>query len=163
MNKKNSSDHHQYDISNYNNRTTTTTTTTNCSIYLLSDRPMTLMLLQEHISQQYPMCQAHVAKHDYGTSFRNEHGPYAGIGFYQDLAMVQNGILIHQSSSASLSNNKIGFIGSERRSSSQLVRELMVYHHYRNRLAQQDLLLLSNANNSSVDEILGGGLTTCYL
>eukprot|EP00980_Cylindrotheca_fusiformis_P007886 scaffold1678_cov80-Cylindrotheca_fusiformis.AAC.3 len=159
---KNSSDHHQYDSSSNNNRTTTTAA--NCSIYLLSDRPMTLMLLQEHISQQYPTCQAHVAKHDYGTSFRNEHGPYAGIGFYQDLAMVQNGILIHQSSAASLPNNKIGFIGSERRSSSQLVRELMVYHHHRNRLAQQDLLLLlSNANNSSVDEILGGGLTTCYL
>lgn len=97
-----------------------------CTVVLLSDRPKTLELLQVHIATKFPYCQAQVANHKNGTSWRPEHGPFAGIGFYQDLAMVKHSV---QSLGEGLL--QVGFIGSKDRSSSQLVKEILAYHHQR--------------------------------
>jgi hypothetical protein len=119
-----------------------------CTILLLSDRPTTLALLQDYISQKHPRCAAKVANHDHGTSFRPEHGPYSGIGFYQDLAMVKHGI----QSLPIETSPQVGFVGSESRSSSQLVREIMVYHH---RTRQPDMFQFNSSNEM--------GVSTCHL
>jgi hypothetical protein len=118
-----------------------------CTILLLSDRPTTLTLLQDYILQKHPRCAAKVANHDHGISFRQEHGPYAGIGFYQDLAMVKHAI----QSLPIETSPQVGFVGSEHRSSSQLVREIMVYHQTR----QPDMLQFNSSNEM--------GVSTCYL
>jgi hypothetical protein len=83
-----------------------------CQVLLLSDQP--------NLSQKYPHCLAMVAPHDTGKSFRSEHGPFAGIGFFQDLAFVANQTLRMPTAITAV-------VGSKHRSSSQLVREIVAY------------------------------------
>jgi hypothetical protein len=98
-------------------------TTILCQVILLSDRPHTLEKATEYLAQRYPHCLAMVAPHDFGLSFLGEHGPFAGAGFFQDLALVSNQTL-HVPTSIN------AFVGHKHRSSSELVRELMVYQLY---------------------------------
>jgi len=119
-----------------------------CDILLLSDRQNTLTTLQDYIASTYPQCHAVVAKHDNDTSWRPEHGPFAGIGFYQDLAMVNTAM--KSLSWLHLQLPQVGFIGSKHRSSSQLVREILAYHYEGYRL-------------QSLDASSKTGIVTCLL
>ncbi|CAJ1949402.1 unnamed protein product [Cylindrotheca closterium] len=118
-----------------------------CVVVLLSDRPKTLTLLQEYLAQNYSQCTSLIAKHEEGESWRPEHGPFAGVGFYQDLALVKNTIQSLPESPRS----QVGFIGSHHRSSSQLVREILVYQQ----------LSRNTEYEPTVDEI--APIATCYL
>jgi hypothetical protein len=87
---------------------------------LLSDRPRTLEVAKEYIVESYPHCTSMIAPHIKSVSWRSEHGPFAGAGFYQDLAFVTDQMIQGPTSMTA-------FIGSNKRSSSQLVQELMTY------------------------------------
>jgi hypothetical protein len=115
-----------------------------CQVLLLSDRPKTLIKATEYISQEYPHCLVLVAPHDTGKSFRSEHGPFAGIGFFQDLAFVANQTL-------RMPTAVPAFVGFKQRSSSQLVREIIVYQ-----LHQQP-------RNQHEGQEASPQLDTCYL
>jgi hypothetical protein len=91
-----------------------------CQVLLLSDRPKTVIKAAEYLSQKYIHCLAMVAPHDTGKSFRSEHGPFAGIGFFQDLAFVANQTIQMPTAITAV-------VGSKHRSSSQLVREIVAY------------------------------------
>jgi hypothetical protein len=82
-----------------------------CTVILLSDRPKTLDLLSEVVTNL--QCIPTFANHKTGTSFRKDHGPYSGVGFFQDLSLASNAV--H------------GFIGHKKRSSSMLLEEWIVY------------------------------------
>lgn len=97
----------------------------NCVIVMLSDRQKTLTLLQEYLAQKYSQCTSLIAKHEEGQSWRDEHGPFAGVGFYQDLALVKHTMRSLPESP----QPQVGFIGSRHRSSSQLVREILAHQH----------------------------------
>lgn len=90
-----------------------------CTVILLSDRPKTLDLLAQVVTNL--QCTPMFANHDAGRSFRVDHGPYSGVGFFQDLALASNAV--H------------GFIGHKKRSSSMLLEEWIVYR----RSLQQDI------------------------
>jgi len=83
-----------------------------CHVYLMSDRLPTLERLQQWLKKK-ANCTGLVARHDTGHGLRSEHGPFAGLGFFQDLALVTKA--------------RDAFIGSARRSSSDLIRELIEY------------------------------------
>ena len=83
-----------------------------CLVYLLSDRSATLAALTDYLQGRNDSCQGVVASHTVGKSFTDEHGPFAGIGYFQDLHLA--------------SQARHGFVGHGR-SSSDLVRELMEY------------------------------------
>jgi len=80
-------------------------------VYIMSDRPCTISTLSDILHGQN--ISVHIPPHDEGQSFRDEHGPFAGVGFYQDLALV--------------SKARSAFIGSIR-SSSDLLLELVEFH-----------------------------------
>ncbi len=82
-----------------------------CTVILLSDRIKTLSVLSEIVTSLN--CTPMLANHDPGSSFRREHGPFAGVGFFQDLALA--------------SNARHGFIGHRARSSSNLLEEMIVF------------------------------------
>lgn len=83
-----------------------------CLVYLLSDRPATLAALTDYLLGRNDSCQGVVTSHTVGKSFTDEHGPFAGIGYFEDLHLA--------------SQARHGFVGHSR-SSSDLVRELMEY------------------------------------
>eukprot|EP00529_Nitzschia_sp_RCC80_P000962 CAMPEP_0113475110 /NCGR_PEP_ID=MMETSP0014_2-20120614/18945_1 /TAXON_ID=2857 /ORGANISM="Nitzschia sp." /LENGTH=545 /DNA_ID=CAMNT_0000368007 /DNA_START=36 /DNA_END=1670 /DNA_ORIENTATION=- /assembly_acc=CAM_ASM_000159 len=128
-----------------------------CEIYLMSDREITVDNLKTHIDHRYKHCKAIVATHDmsFMTSQKSqttktlsdssvvgssdngthggkqqqqqqqqvvvghyaEHGVWAGMGFMQDIMLATSSL-------------RDGFIGHCYRSSSQLIRELMVYDRH---------------------------------
>jgi len=60
-----------------------------CTVYLLSDRPLTVRLLR-NVTRSLN-CTPITANHEtqsYG--YRKEHGPFAGAGFFRDLALAAN-------------------------------------------------------------------------
>jgi hypothetical protein len=81
-----------------------------CTIFLMSDRSETLRALQS-ISKDLN-CSTIVASHAEGTS-RVEHGPFAGLGFFQDLLVA-----------GEARDGVIGYCG---RSSSQMLLEAVEY------------------------------------
>mmetsp|Transcript_29455 Transcript_29455/g.53962 ORF Transcript_29455/g.53962 Transcript_29455/m.53962 type:complete len:260 (+) Transcript_29455:625-1404(+) len=91
-----------------------------CQVILLSDRSKTLETAKEYIAESYLHCTSMIAPHIKSASWRKEHGPFAGVGFYQDLAFVTNQII-------QVPTSMKAFIGSNKRSSSQLVQELITY------------------------------------
>lgn len=91
-----------------------------CQVLLLSDRPNTLTKAAEYLADRYPHCHVMVAPHDTGQSFRVEHGPFSGSGFFQDLSFIAN-------QSHGIPTARTAFIGSDHRSSSMLVQEILVY------------------------------------
>lgn len=91
-----------------------------CQVSLLSDRPKTIENIDQFLATTYPHCTALVAPHDVGESFKTEHGPFAGVGFFQDLALVTNQTFFVPAS-------KSAFVGANRRSSAKIVKEVMTY------------------------------------
>ena len=113
-----------------------------CTVVLLSDRQKTIDKLAKYLKRHH--CTAVVASHgDISSSWRDEHGPYAGIGFYQDLWLVHNQIAL------TTEKQQIAFIGhNHRRTSSTLIQEVLVHSYHNSR----------NTNRTrAVDDIL-----TCF-
>jgi hypothetical protein len=78
---------------------------------LMSDRECTISRLTDWLGQ-WNFAVA-VAQHDKHNDYIAEHGPFAGIGFYQDLA---------------LASTARSAIVAMRRSSSDLIRELVIFN-----------------------------------
>jgi hypothetical protein len=77
-----------------------------CHVYLMSDRPKTIELLTNWLTHQQN-CSVVTATHDTGEGPRKEHGPWAGVGFLEDLlvtSQAQDSIVgdLHRSSTALL-------------------------------------------------------------
>ena len=87
-----------------------------CQVVVLSDRVATLQGLQSYLPQQLN-CSMLVASHETNStsSFSHEHGPFAGAGFFTDLALA--------------SQVKDGVVTTGQRSSSMLLAERLVYLH----------------------------------
>ena len=84
-----------------------------CVVALMSDRTCTIERLTEWLQQELN-CRVFVAVHEDATyDYLFEHGPFAGAGFYEDLALA--------------SMARSAYIGTDR-SSSDLVGELIVFH-----------------------------------
>uniref|UniRef100_A0A7S3PKA2 Uncharacterized protein n=1 Tax=Aplanochytrium stocchinoi TaxID=215587 RepID=A0A7S3PKA2_9STRA len=76
-----------------------------CAVHLMSDRNLTLNVLKPVVRNVFN-CTAVVAAHHEGEGLNQEHGPFAGPGFLQDLALaffhVTDGVIIHKGSTASM-------------------------------------------------------------
>ena len=83
-----------------------------CVVSLMSDRNCTVATLTQWLRHRQK-CQVLVANHDTRIDNKQEHGPYAGAGFFQDLALATAA--------------RSAFVGYNR-SSSYLVLELMTYY-----------------------------------
>jgi hypothetical protein len=83
-----------------------------CAVVLMSDRACTLLTLLPWLEERG--CRAFVARHDSRTDYLTEHGPFAGVGFFQDLALAS-------------AIARSAFVGL-RRSSSDLVLELIQFY-----------------------------------
>jgi hypothetical protein len=73
-----------------------------CAVALMTDRTETLERLSAAVEKMG--CDVVVADHSQGQSFRSEHGPFAGAGFFADLAVAQyavDSVVFTQGSSAS--------------------------------------------------------------
>jgi hypothetical protein len=102
-----------------------------CTVYIMSDRPNTIENLRAHLLQRN--CSVVVAAHIMDSEVNHtagseteEHGPFAGAGFFRDLLVV--------------SQARSAFIGRTR-SSSALVDELIEYDGHINAWAIEDELL----------------------
>jgi hypothetical protein len=83
-----------------------------CEVYIMSDRELTVSRLQQYVETKN--CTARVFSHAAGAAgLRTEHGPWNGLGFFQDLAFV--------------SRARAGFVYTGGASSSSLVIELITY------------------------------------
>jgi hypothetical protein len=82
-----------------------------CRVHLMSDRPRTIELLTEWLEERN--CTVVTAARDVGVSLSKEHGPWAGVGYLQDLEMA--GAARH------------GAIGDPHRSSFALLVKLIEY------------------------------------
>jgi hypothetical protein len=77
-----------------------------CRVFVMSDRPKSVELLTEWLTQNMS-CAVVTAAHDVGNGPVQEHGPWAGAGFLEDLevaAAARDAIVgdLHMSSTASL-------------------------------------------------------------
>jgi hypothetical protein len=81
-----------------------------CQVYIMSDRRKTLSSLRRWLRSHH--CSIVEAEHEKGGSFEGEHGPFAGIGFFQDLLVA--------------SQARSGYVGNAR-SSSKLLYEWIEY------------------------------------
>jgi hypothetical protein len=61
-----------------------------CHVFLMSDRPKTLEALTVYLQRNHSYCQGVVANHSQGQGLSGEHGPFAGVGFYQDWYMASH-------------------------------------------------------------------------
>ena len=111
-----------------------------CHVFALSDRDATLDQLQEWMQVEYPSCRFHrtnqpqrdeALAHTTNTTRAMEHGPHAGRGFFQDLAMAIQA--------------RTALIGEYERSSFKLLHELITYDRTMEHSAQQQ-------QSSSLDE-----------
>jgi hypothetical protein len=57
-----------------------------CEVYLMSDRELTITKLQKFVESSTD-CTVRVAAHATGKGVNDEHGPWSGLGFYQDWAL----------------------------------------------------------------------------
>lgn len=55
-------------------------------VFIMADRPCTILKLTEYLEALN--MTARISVHEEGESFKDEHGPFAGIGYFQDLAFV---------------------------------------------------------------------------
>lgn len=81
-----------------------------CRVLLMADHKCTLDKLKNWLVDRN--CTGETANHVCGKSWRSEHGPFAGVGYFQDLVLV--------------SQARSGFVSSDR-TSSQLVQEIIEY------------------------------------
>ena len=107
-----------------------------CFVHLMSDRELTINLLSEWILES-TTCTPIIAMHEKGKGLTKEHGPYAGKGYFDDLSEGRQA--------------RDGFVGSCKRSSSQLLWELIEYDRVEHAIA-------SNVPLSSLSK-----LATCCL
>ena len=130
----------------------------------MSDREATLSELTKYFNtslpkdywpsgaSSYPKCHVVVASHERQSSFSREHGPYAGIGFYQDLLLAIQA--------------RSGIAGSIR-SSSDLVSELLVYDRemeaIRAHIQQRSRINANRTKNTSKDWYENDDITTTYV
>lgn len=125
---------------------------TPCHVYLMSDRPKTLELLIDLVGNVTHCTNTYVGQEVQqlpnkasSPSFRNEHGPRAGRGFWQDLALsihARNGMIAFQPHR---------FLC---RTSTALVREMVEFkrtleHHY------QEIFRVELSTRSSTSVIDG--------
>ena len=89
-----------------------------CVVYLMTDRERTLQSLMSTI-ESTTACTVIIANHTKGESYSSEHGPFAGIGYFQDLALAANA---RHAMIAPHKHKKIPF-----RSSSGLILELIEF------------------------------------
>jgi len=82
-----------------------------CRVALMSDRQCTITRLSNWLQDHD--CVPEVASHETRADYLSEHGPFAGAGFFQDLALA--------------STVRSAFVGM-RRSSSDLVLELIEFN-----------------------------------
>lgn len=82
-----------------------------CRVHLMSDRTRTIELLSDWLKERN--CTVVTATRDTGVSLSKEHGPWAGIGFLQDLEMAAAA--------------RHGAIGDPHRSSFALLVKLIEY------------------------------------
>jgi hypothetical protein len=82
-----------------------------CRVHLMSDRTRTIELLTDWLKERN--CTVVTAARDAGVSLSKEHGPWAGIGFLQDLEMAAAA--------------RHGAIGDPHRSSFALLVKLIEY------------------------------------
>jgi len=110
--------------------------TQRCVVAIMSDRECTITRLTPWLEKRD--CAVQMAQHSSGDGLLAEHGPFAGAGFFQDLALV--------------SKARSAFVGMER-SSSDLLLELIefnrVYHalskggpHLLSKLEELDICVL---------------------
>jgi hypothetical protein len=135
-----------------------------CVLLILSDRQKTIDGLGRFMHDVYSYCKVIVASHSKGESWRSEHGDFAGIGFYQDLWLVQNLVKSHASAAAI---GRLAFIGHKSgRSSSTLIRELIIYNSEKKKgnlvpsHAESPLRLTDKIHFSSQN--VNGDILTCY-
>jgi hypothetical protein len=117
---------------------------TPCRVCLMSDRPTTVEKLTVWLQEQHN-CTVITWNHDTaanssGGSFKAEHGPNAGVGFFRELDLCQH-----------FTDGFIGTGGSS--SSTRLLQELVSY----NRRMQQ---LQSYENETTIER---NELPTCYV
>jgi hypothetical protein len=86
----------------------------------MSDRPLTVSSLSAFVETARDCTALTVSHSKKQRSFRDEHGPHSGDGYFRDLALAT-------SSSQAAPPHYVGFIGSKDRSSSLLLLELMEY------------------------------------
>ena len=75
-----------------------------CTVSVMTDRADTLHSLEVEAMNQTSCEVVHLDSHRTGKSFRSEHGPFAGSGFFDDLAFAQNavnGVITTKGSTAS--------------------------------------------------------------
>jgi hypothetical protein len=136
-----------------------------CLLLVMSDRSRTLDLLRDRASQfwncsvvsaQKTVDQSSVDESNLSSSssssssWRTEHGPYSGIGYYQDWALL-----------ASHGRRMHGFVGGKR-SSSLLVREVVEYDRW-NQYHQIEASRATNGSVEASDPVRPPLLTTCLL
>jgi len=109
-----------------------------CRISVMSDRECTVLRLKTWVEKHGNGCAVDVASHQSGGSFLEEHGPWAGAGYFADLALV--------------SKSRSAFIGMER-SSSDLLLELLEYNRVTSTLKEGGPRHLDRLKN----------LETCFL
>lgn len=89
------------------------TTWQSCHLFVMADRICTLQQVSEYVQTNASFCRVETAQHSKaGRSWRWEHGPFAGIGYYEDWILA--------------SRARQGFIGT-RRSSSDLIKEIIEF------------------------------------
>jgi hypothetical protein len=92
-----------------------------CYIAVMSDRPCTYKSLQSVVPDKYN-CSVLTADHETGSGVLDEHGPFAGAGFFQDMALASSFVR----DAVIGSGEPLNF--ESLRTSSQLLEELIEYH-----------------------------------
>jgi hypothetical protein len=118
-----------------------------CDVYVMSDRPHTLLSLigwcknynpaSQNATTAFPCRRVIHAMHERGLSFVPEHGPYAGVGFLQDLVVVRESAL-----------SSIGIVGGQR-SSTDLLTEWMEYERLVDFYFSKDEKVVRNDSNAT--------------
>ena len=116
-----------------------------CKVYLMSDRPKTISLLTNWIAKE-KQCIVVTANRTVGKhSRKEEHGPWAGVGFWEDLDVV--------------SQARDGLVAAPERSSTSCLRFMM---EYRRRISAWRMS--GNAKNfSSSEKVAVGDIGSCDL
>jgi len=118
---------------------------THCRVVIMSDRKCTLDNLSKWLAEPKQSCHVDVASwHVEGQGYYEEHGEYAGGGYFKDLGLASS-IVRDAVVGTILDERKFG---SMWRSSSALLRELVEYHRI--------MEIYADGNTSRGDKGFGG-------
>ena len=92
---------------------------------VMSDRSCTIRKVKDWLEHRNVTVQ--VAKHDLGQSYHKEHGPFAGVGYFQDLEVASRVRSAFAGAQSGKVVNQAGVSGPTFRSSSDLVLEVIQY------------------------------------